>query len=249
MSTTYHPFLIYRPLPNLTVNVEQGFDRWPTDRHAITVDGYADPNRDLSLPGSRYRVFVLGGSTVMGLNSGDTIAYHIQNELETVAPGQFEIITAGWSGTITWQELQKLQHELIYLHPDMIITYDGVNDVAASMLVRDYTRNDHIRGDGLIAKLGGEIDHGGNAITVDGLALLQFMQRFYSFSLLFKVLERIGVDIPDRFEVGDRFLAEVILDRENPKYRPEAVETYVENIKSMCASASMNRAGMPSMTS
>jgi lysophospholipase L1-like esterase len=82
------------------------------------------------------RVFLLGGSTMWGTGARDsgTIASALSRTIATdTTIGSAEVVNLGESGYVSTQSVIRLQLELRRGNvPDMVILYDGVNDVFAA---------------------------------------------------------------------------------------------------------------------
>jgi lysophospholipase L1-like esterase len=82
-------------------------------------------------PADETRIFVVGGSTVL---FGETLASSIPGALETAlrADGvpRARVYNFGVAAFQSGQELSLLVHRLAYLEPDLLIVYDGGNDLA-----------------------------------------------------------------------------------------------------------------------
>ncbi len=80
---------------------------------------------------SDYRIFVIGGSTIFGAGShGDE--FTIPSELEKLLKEKYdniEVINAGISSITSFEELYHIKHNIVNYQPDMVIIYDGVNDI------------------------------------------------------------------------------------------------------------------------
>jgi hypothetical protein len=82
-----------------------------------------------------YLVFVLGGSAVWGHGSPDwgTIPAYLQAELGQIRPEPICVHNLGEKAFVSTQGLVTLELQLQQGHiPDLVIFYDGVNDVAAT---------------------------------------------------------------------------------------------------------------------
>jgi lysophospholipase L1-like esterase len=77
-------------------------------------------------PAGRFRVVVLGGSTVFG-RGVPVPSESLPARLSTRLQGA-EVLNAGVPGYTSGQELVYLATELLSYEPDLVITYDGVND-------------------------------------------------------------------------------------------------------------------------
>jgi lysophospholipase L1-like esterase len=116
----YTPYALWRTneYAGQYVNVD-------TDGKRLTLNG----NNGVCLDG-QYRIFIFGGSTVWGFGGrdGDTIPSFIQAQLPNVC-----VVNYGELGYNSTQELIRLQQELQTGDiPDMVIFYDGMNDVSTA---------------------------------------------------------------------------------------------------------------------
>ncbi|OGP06181.1 MAG: hypothetical protein A2Z91_06350 [Deltaproteobacteria bacterium GWA2_38_16] len=83
-----------------------------------------------------YRIFVLGGSTVMGVGASDmrsTIPAYLETELKKKNTKNIRVINAGVGGFKAVQEYMYFIRKLIDYEPDLIITFDGSNDVGRAI--------------------------------------------------------------------------------------------------------------------
>jgi len=92
-------------------------------------------------PPNTYRIFMVGGSTMIG--SGGTSD-------ETTIPGilqkifdsdnsnlkKVEVINAGFGGANSNLELNLIKQKLVYYQPDLVVVYDGWNDLRADHPVK-----------------------------------------------------------------------------------------------------------------
>ena len=80
-----------------------------------------------------YRIFVVGGSTILGAetSSETSIPSILQKMLEIENPEKkIQVINAGISGGNTKTELELINSKIINYDPDLIIMYDGWNDLS-----------------------------------------------------------------------------------------------------------------------
>lgn len=93
------------------------------------------PIRDFRIDDSSYeRLFLLGGSTVMGLGvekNSETIASVLERYLRKGNPTA-RTINCGCGAYVSWQEMTYLTTELILNEPDFVITLNGWNDFVHS---------------------------------------------------------------------------------------------------------------------
>lgn len=85
-------------------------------------------------PEGEYRVFVLGGSTVF---NGYPIQHSIPGVLEELlrknGKPKARVYNCGVVGHVSGQEMALLLHYLVDLKPDMVVVYDGGNDMYGAL--------------------------------------------------------------------------------------------------------------------
>jgi lysophospholipase L1-like esterase len=100
-----------------------------TDAHGFRYDG------DLSDPKApdEVRVFLLGGSvTLLGLNRDTTICGRLEEELKSLftRASRVRCVSAGIMNGVSDQALIVLTRQVVDLEPDLVLSYDGFNDIA-----------------------------------------------------------------------------------------------------------------------
>jgi len=101
-------------------------------KHFINSDGFRSPEISENKPSNTFRVFVVGGSTTYGsgVNDANTIPSLLQKKLDEKNYAQtIEVINAGFSGARSIEEIKLVKEKLLNFAPDIIIVYDGYNDV------------------------------------------------------------------------------------------------------------------------
>ena len=82
-----------------------------------------------------YRIFMVGGSTMVGSGeSSDETTIGILQKMfdsDTRSVQKIEVINAGMSGGNSETELHLIFEKLIAFSPDLVIIYDGWNDLRA----------------------------------------------------------------------------------------------------------------------
>jgi lysophospholipase L1-like esterase len=95
--------------------------------------GLRGPETTLEKPAGRYRIAVLGGSSAWGYGcSSDqtTVPGVLETLLREVRPGQdIEVLNAGQAGYVSGQELTYFHRLISRFEPDLVILFDGYNDV------------------------------------------------------------------------------------------------------------------------
>jgi len=84
-------------------------------------------------PDDTFRIFIVGGSTtfsIRALSDQTTIPGYLQENLDNFQINKkIEVVNAGIPNIASTDELQLVQTKIIQFNPDVIILYDGTNDV------------------------------------------------------------------------------------------------------------------------
>jgi len=110
------PYTIYKNLPNQKTQ-------------AVTINALGFRGRETQSIGGKKkeRIIVVGGSCVFGTGvSNDSETFHVM--LENLN-NKYEVINAGVVGFLSGQELTYVVTELVDYRPDIIIAFDGWNDL------------------------------------------------------------------------------------------------------------------------
>jgi len=95
-------------------------------------------------PPDTYRIFMVGGSTMFGASATSdetTIPGILQKIFDSDSYVQkIEVINAGVSGGNSSTELKLIEQKLVTFSPDLVIVYDGLNDLKADHAV-EYTKD------------------------------------------------------------------------------------------------------------
>ena len=87
-------------------------------------------------PSNTYRIFMVGGSTMFGAGATSdetTIPGYLQQFLDEYELGfNLEVINAGIQGADSNAEFNLMEKKLTAFSPDLVIVYDGWNDLRAS---------------------------------------------------------------------------------------------------------------------
>jgi len=100
----------------------------------ININSFGFRGKEISLekPENTYRIFAVGGSTMLGTGSTSdvtTIPGYLEDKFNNVEKEfEIEIINAGISGAWSKTETSLIKTKLVNFQPDMIIAYDGWND-------------------------------------------------------------------------------------------------------------------------
>ncbi len=228
----YRAYYISSLKPNIDITSRTS---WGTDGLGLPVNHTSQMGRDLKVDGTPFRIFVFGGSTVMGTGSSTTLGAFLENALNKDGGQHFEVVTAGIAGSHSGQALTRLATETLHLWPDMVITFDGVNDQFWTSYIADYKPNAH-----LSARLTKRILERDAAINrpfvaLNWPALDSFFRRFYIYQGILSVLNKLGVIIPSVYDVEDQVYFNEILEFKDAKFNKQGADVYLENLRSMSA--------------
>ncbi|MFA5147079.1 MAG: SGNH/GDSL hydrolase family protein [Candidatus Omnitrophota bacterium] len=111
----------------------------PANYHSDTVNlnsiGLRGPEVGEKKAGA-YRIAVLGGSAVFGAettNDNLTFCKLLESDLKSATGRDVEVINAGLPAYVSMQELVLFEDKIIGLKPDLVIVFDGFNDVFTSL--------------------------------------------------------------------------------------------------------------------
>lgn len=100
--------------------------------------GFRGPETTLDKPLGRFRVVVMGGSAAWGFGSTsdeNTVAGRLQTILREQLPElNIEVINAGQIGYGSTQELIYFHRQVRALNPDIVLLFDGYNDILADFI-------------------------------------------------------------------------------------------------------------------
>lgn len=86
-------------------------------------------------PAGTYRIFMLGGSTMFGYGAtsdNTTIPGYFEDFIKQENyPFEIEVINSGIQGADSYKELLLMKNRLVEFSPDLVIIYDGWNDLRA----------------------------------------------------------------------------------------------------------------------
>ena len=119
-----HHYLNYYPNP--------AYHRGKTHHNSL---GYRNDEFPAKKPDGVFRIVLLGGSTTynIGIDDNDkTLAAQMEKILrDKYGYKNVEVINAGVGGYNSWETLINLEFRVLDLDPDLIIEYEGTNDVHA----------------------------------------------------------------------------------------------------------------------
>ena len=106
-------------------------------RDSISINSLGFRGDDFSAekPLEVYRIFMLGGSTMFGhgaTSDQTTIPGYVQKQFENNYKNfNVEVINSGVQGADSFNELELIKTRLLSYAPDMVVVYDGWNDLRA----------------------------------------------------------------------------------------------------------------------
>lgn len=134
---TPHPYLGYYPTPN--------FKKGLTSHNSL---GYRNHEFPLKKPDGVFRIVALGGSSTYDVSIKDnqkTFTAQLERLLnEEYGYQNIQVINAGVPGYNSWEILGNLEFRVLDLDPDLVIIYEGVNDVHARLVVPSAYRGDDL---------------------------------------------------------------------------------------------------------
>ncbi len=123
----YEPYTAIALRPNYKIRINNYY-------YHINSLGFRSKELIEPKPPEDFRVFILGGSTVEGgMNERWTIDTYLGQELKKYYQG-VEVINAGIVGYSSQEELALLQTKILDLRPDLVVIFDGRNDLYYSIL-------------------------------------------------------------------------------------------------------------------
>jgi hypothetical protein len=163
----YYPYVGWRrdSFSGKTINVDQ---------HGIRLT----PGADCST--NAYKVFAFGGSTMWGTGSPDwgTIPTYLQTGFDALTTRPVCVVNFGESAYVSTQSLILLLRQLQSGNvPDLVLFYDGVNDVYAAYQSGEASVHQNL--DQIVSKLEGRRPGGGNRLH----QFIEWLQGSYSFAL------------------------------------------------------------------
>lgn len=132
---TPHPYLVYYPTPN--------YQKGLTSHNSL---GYRNDEFSLEKPDGVYRIVALGGSSTYDVSiqdNGKTFTAQFEKLLnEEYSYQNVQVINAGVPGYNSWEILGNLEFRVLDLDPDLVIIYEGTNDVHARLVEPSAYRGD-----------------------------------------------------------------------------------------------------------
>jgi len=121
---------------NLKTSGDEIIPSQSTDSITINSLGFRGPEFSEIKPSDTYRIFMVGGSTMFGVGATSdetTIPGILQKIFDSDNSIQkIEVINAGIQGADSNTESKLIEQKLVRFSPDLMIIYDGMNDLRAS---------------------------------------------------------------------------------------------------------------------
>ncbi len=111
----------------------------------INSEGFRGSEFSKDKPDNTYRIIAVGGSTTFSLGVTEENAWPriLEKKLQNLSIGKnIEVINAGIPGITSFHESKFIKEKLIHYKPDLIIVYDGMNDVSCKM--PEHITKDHV---------------------------------------------------------------------------------------------------------
>ncbi len=124
---TPHPYLAYAPTPS--------YRKGQTFHNSL---GFRNDEFPLDKPDGVYRIVALGGSSTYDVSIKDNSEIFTA-QLEKLLKEKYgytkvQVINAGVPGYNSWEMLANLEFRVLDLDPDLVIIYEGTNDVHARLV-------------------------------------------------------------------------------------------------------------------
>lgn len=133
-----YPYVMFRPIENYSYETKETFamSHFKSRVYVYTnEDGFRVPSPHYALPkekpAGQLRIAFLGGSLVQLASTFDsTLPGSLRTILRERYPGRdIEVINAGIQSCVSRQSLAQLLFTVVDYHPDIVILYDGGNDL------------------------------------------------------------------------------------------------------------------------
>lgn len=126
----------YQGMPFLNYGLSPAYSRFNSL-------GYRGPEITIPKPEGIFRIVSMGGSTTYNGNVDLSETYPGQLErilVEEYGYSNIEVINAGTPGYTTWETLVSFEFRVLDLEPDVIILFQGVNDIGPRVYPSEYYR-------------------------------------------------------------------------------------------------------------
>ena len=125
--------IIQYPLPTVHFEPNQKTDTVTTNSHGFRGEEF-DKEKTSD---KEYRIFMVGGSTMFGIyatSDNTTIPGYLQEFYDGFSTDRdIRVINAGVNGHSSFDETHLIKNKIVSLQPDLVIVYDGWNDLGGPM--------------------------------------------------------------------------------------------------------------------
>ena len=209
---------ICREQNSLVFDPENGKIIEGTEDKITKINNYGFRGNDIEFQKDKgtYRIFSVGGSTTFGsgVQDDETYPYFLQQIFHQNGFDKVEVINAGVGGMWSYQEKNLIDRKIYDFEPDLIIIYDGWNDVIRSSLEKDLENK-------ILNENREQFIYSGNEIT-------QFLKN----SQMLKAMNRIIVYQNDLVSYNNRTIATYDYSNSDMKifeWKNRWIETCKEN--------------------
>ncbi|MBI5433343.1 MAG: SGNH/GDSL hydrolase family protein [Planctomycetes bacterium] len=140
-----HPYLAYAPKPNF---VQTETPKGPQVIHHNSL-GFRGRETTYAKPPGTFRIVTIGGSSCYGQSeSRDEAVWSVRLEHYLNEAGlarKVEVINGGCRGYSTFEMLINLELRLVDFEPDLLITYESINDMRCALYPGCVNDNTHWR--------------------------------------------------------------------------------------------------------
>lgn len=142
LNSPYTPFErkdgggLYYSHPYTSYDVKPGYHLPDTGAVTINSLGFRGDEIQRTKRAGTYRIVALGGSTTYGVFLGDheTYPYYLGEELKRqFGRDKVEVINAGLVSATSAESLTRVLFRIVPLEPDMVVFYEGYNDLPPRM--------------------------------------------------------------------------------------------------------------------
>jgi len=213
----YYPYVGWRRdrFKGKTINIDQ---------HGIRLT----PGADCSA--NSYKAFVFGGSTIWGTGSPDwsTIPAYLQIGLDALTTKPVCVVNFGESAYVSTQAVIELLRQLQSGNvPDIVLFYDGVNDVYAAY--QSGQAGVHQNFDQIASTVEGRRFYGENRL----LSFIVLLRGSYSFSLFEESIARLR----EKLQHGKKLVTYETLKVDRAILSGSVARAYLSNYKIVSALA------------
>jgi hypothetical protein len=184
----------------------------------INSDGFRGDEIIKDESSDKIKIFVVGGSTVFGWASSSdnsTIPAYLQKNFDKNSNYNVEVINAGIPNAWSFTELNLVQQKILQFNPDIIIIYNGWNDVGKSTKswLNYFNTNESQQ----------------NNSSINNNTIKRILANFKTTTLLRDLNEFVNIKL-DQNENG----------RAHVEYKKELVDVWFNNLRTVCETGNTN---------